>query len=162
MMELPGVSPTGQQFAAGVSTGRSGLRAGEAEAGLAAGTEPVQGEGAGGTGPRVTDDITGVVTAGQEFTTGSPALVLGTGAGPGPLGLATAAALYAGLATGRTVPRVTGVLALVRPAAQGPPAGSSTAPGSGVAAPGGWPAGAAVTGGGDRDGTGGAGTRVAQ
>ena len=156
------MTPTGEQLAAGVSTGWSGLSAGEADTGLTTGAVAVQGEGAGGTGARVTDDITGVVTAGQEFTTGSPALVLGTGAGPGPLGLATAAALYAGLATGRTVPRVTGVLALVRPAAQSPSAGSSTAPGSGVAPPGGWPAGAAVTGGGDRDGTGGAGTRVAQ
>lgn len=36
------VGPAGQKLAAGVSTGRSGLCAGESEAGLATGTEPVQ------------------------------------------------------------------------------------------------------------------------
>ena len=110
----------------------------------------------------MTDDVTGVVTAGEQFTTGSPTLVLGTGAGPGPLGLATTTALYAGLTAGSTVPRVTGLSTLVRPTAQCPPAGTATGPASRVTPPGGGPAGAAVTGGGDRDGTGGAGTRVTE
>ena len=39
---LPGMSPTGQQLATGVSTGWRGLSAGEADTGLATGTEPVQ------------------------------------------------------------------------------------------------------------------------
>ena len=45
------MSPTGEQLATGVSTGRSGLSAGEAETGLTTGTVAVQGEGAGRTGP---------------------------------------------------------------------------------------------------------------
>ena len=129
-MRLPGVTPTGEQLATGVSTGWSGLSAGEADTGLTTGAVAVQGEGAGGTGSRVTDDITGVVTAGEQFTTGSPTLVLRAGAGPGTLGLATATALNAGLATGRTVPRVTGGPTLVRATAQCPPAGAATGPAS--------------------------------
>ena len=156
------MSPTGEQLAAGISTGGRGLSAGEPDTGLAAGAEPVQREGAGGTGPTVADEVTGVVFAGQQFPTGGPALVLRAGAGPGSLGLPAAAALNAGLTTGPALARVTGLLALVRAAAQGLPAGPPTGPGRGVTPPGGGPAGAAVTGGGDRDGTGGAGAGVAQ
>ena len=110
----------------------------------------------------MTDDITRVMTAGEKFTTGGPTLVLRTGAGPGTLGLPTATALYAGLTTGPTVPTVTFVFTLVRPTAQSPSAGATTGPRGGVTSPGDWPAGATVAGGGDRDGTGGAGAGMTE
>ena len=110
----------------------------------------------------MTDDVTGVVLAGQQFTTGSPALVLRAGAGPGSLRLPAAAALDAGLATGPALAGVTGSLALVGAAAEGLPACPPTGPGCGVTPPGGGPARSAVAGGGDGDGAGRAGPRVTE
>ena len=156
------VSSAGEELAAGVPTGGSGLGAGEPHAGLAAGTEPVQGEGAGRTGAGVTDLVTGVVATAQQLPTRSAALVLWAGAGPGPPGLATGAALYAALVTRPAVPAMADVPTLMFPAAQSLLALAATAPGGGVTPADLGPAVTTVAGGAHRHCTGGTGARVTQ
>lgn len=75
------------------------------------------------------DDVTGVVTTGQQLATGRPALVLRTVAGPGTSGLATGAALYAGLVTGRAGSSMAGLAALVNTTAEAPATPTATPPG---------------------------------
>ena len=157
------VSPAGEQLTTGVATRGGGLGAGEPEAGLPTGAEPFQGEGAGGTlSRRVAYHVTGVVPAGQKLPTRSSTLVGRTGAGPGTPCLPTVTALYAGLLTRRTLSPVANLPTLVNPAAKDLLAPPTTPPGCRVTAPHLGRAGATVAGGGDRDGTGGAGAGMTE
>ena len=122
------MTPAREHLAAGVSTGWSGLSAREPDAGLTAGAEPVQRERTGRAGTGVTDDITGVMSAGQQLPARSSTFVLRTGAGPGSLGLTTAAALYTGLVTRPAVSRVTNVRTGVLTTAESPATLPATTP----------------------------------
>jgi len=91
------VTPTPQQLPTRVTTGGGRLCAGQPGGGLAAGAEPVQGEGAWRTFARVTDEVTGMVSTGEERPTRCATLKLRRGAWPWLLGLQTFTRLHTGL-----------------------------------------------------------------
>ena len=93
---------TPEQLATRVSTCGRGLGAFKFVAALAARTRPVQGQGAGGAGPGVADDLTRVMLTREQLAASLPALVLWTRAFPRLLGLPTLARLDAGLCARRT------------------------------------------------------------
>lgn len=104
---------TPEQLATRVSTRGRGLCAFKFVAALAARTRPVQGQGAGGAGPGVADDLTRVMLTREQLAASLSALVLWTRAFPRLLGLPTLARLDAGLCARRTGSIMTRFLARV-------------------------------------------------
>ena len=80
------MSPAAEQLATRVPAGGRGLSALQFVAALAAGTRPLQGQGAGGAGPGVTDNLAGVMLTGEQTAAFLATLEHRTGALPRLLG----------------------------------------------------------------------------